>query len=132
MTYWQGNDTSVRTDTERGRPRKLTLENDFFAVFVRIKLGLFLEDIANRFDMSSANVFKIFNTWTRFLSLELKILFRIRPLRKYRDLCQNHSINSLVQEIFWTVLKLLHRNHQHYKPKGKLGPHINTETHIRL
>ena len=42
MKYWQGNDTSVRTDIERGRHRKLTLENELFAVLVRIKL--FLEE----------------------------------------------------------------------------------------
>ena len=38
MTYWQGNDTSVRTDTERGRPRKLTLENDFLLSWFGLKL----------------------------------------------------------------------------------------------
>ena len=42
MKYWQGNDTSIRTDTERGRHSKLTLENELFAVLVRIKL--FLEE----------------------------------------------------------------------------------------
>lgn len=52
MSYWQGNETTVRTHKNKGPSRKLSLENEFFAVLVRLKLGLLVEDIANRFDIS--------------------------------------------------------------------------------
>lgn len=75
MTYWQGNETTVRTHKNKGPSRKLSLENEFFAVLVRLKLGLLVEDIANRFDISVSLFSKIFNTWIRFLCLELELLF---------------------------------------------------------
>ena len=72
--------------TQRGkRPsRKLSLENEFIGVLVRLKLGLFVEDIANRFDISVSLFSKIFNTWIRFLRLELKVLFPFPNKEKVR------------------------------------------------
>ena len=76
LTYWQGSiaSSNVRSDVAKGPARKLTLKNEFFAVLVRLKVGLFGVDISSRFDISVSLFSKIFNTWIRFLSLELELL----------------------------------------------------------
>lgn len=55
MVYWRG--TSM-TPMERARPRRLmSLEpiDQFLATLMRLKVGLFVEDIAERFGMSNVN-----------------------------------------------------------------------------
>ncbi|XP_062596240.1 uncharacterized protein LOC134257661 [Saccostrea cucullata] len=86
MTYWQGNETTVRTHENKGPSRKLSLKNEFFAVLVRLKLGLLVENIANRFDISASLFSKIFNTWIRFLRLELEVLFPFPCREKVQSL----------------------------------------------
>ena len=41
----------VRDECNRGRKRKLDLEEEMLAVFMRLRLGLLLEDIADRFEI---------------------------------------------------------------------------------
>ena len=76
----------ARTQRKKGPSRKLSLENEFFAVLVRLKLGFFVEDIANRFDISVSLFSKIFNTWIRFLRLELEVLFPFPNREKVQSL----------------------------------------------
>jgi len=74
LTYWRGNNTTDRVGTH-GPSRTLSIDNEFFAVLVRLRLGLLIEDISQRFCMSKTHFSKMFNTWIRFLRLELELLF---------------------------------------------------------
>jgi len=83
ITYWRGSDTTVNTEkvsdksrsTKPGPKRKLSLLEEFVLVLMRLKVGLFLNDLADRFGISLAQSSKIFTTWINFLYHELPLLF---------------------------------------------------------
>ena len=78
ITYWRGLDTKgfrkklviLKTCPKR----KLTLLEEFVLVLRRLKVGLFLNDLADRFGISMAQSSKIFTTWINFLYNELSLL----------------------------------------------------------
>ena len=57
-----------------GPARKLTLEQEFMLVLIRLRLGLLVEDLAFRFCVSAGKVSQIVITWVILLSKELKSL----------------------------------------------------------
>ena len=63
-----------------GKDRKIPLIEEFFAVLVRLKVGLILTDISSRFGISEGHFSKIFDTWIKFLSCELEALIRFPSL----------------------------------------------------
>ena len=72
MTFLDGNSTQG----DRRRPMKLTilLIDQQLAVLIRLKLGLFLQDVADRFSMSTSVFSNIFVTWISLLYEELKLI----------------------------------------------------------
>ena len=58
-----------------GQNRCLTYEEEFLAVLMRLRLGLPLEDIANRFEVHSSTISRIFATWIRLLAVEMRKIF---------------------------------------------------------
>ena len=44
-------------------------------VLVRLKVGLFVQDLSDWFDISPGHFSKIFSTWINFLYLELALVF---------------------------------------------------------
>ena len=88
MNYWLGKINTVKdkmdesVDPSRytvptlkpGPKRKLSLEQEFFLVMLRLRLGLFLQDLAFRFDTSKSQVSSIFTTW-------IKLTLLSRPVR---------------------------------------------------
>uniref|UniRef100_A0A8W8JI76 Transposase Helix-turn-helix domain-containing protein n=1 Tax=Magallana gigas TaxID=29159 RepID=A0A8W8JI76_MAGGI len=74
MIYWRG--TSM-TPTQMTRPRRLmSLEpiDQFLATQMRLKVGLFVEDIAERIRVSVGTYSQYFTTWVCFLYQELRPL----------------------------------------------------------
>ena len=65
--------------------RKLELVDEFFMTLIRLRLGLYSEDIAQRFGISVSYFSKIFTTWIVFLSKELRLLFPFPSQKKVRD-----------------------------------------------
>ena len=65
--------------------RKLELVDEFFMTLIRLRLGLYCEDIAQRFGISVSYFSKIFTTWIVFLSKELRLLFPFPSQKKVRD-----------------------------------------------
>ena len=65
----------------RGPPRKLTLEQELLLTLMRLRLGLLLEDLAWRFNISAGTASSIFITWVKLLSKELSwfIIWPSRP-----------------------------------------------------
>ena len=63
--------TSFATTT---RSTALTIEDEIFLTLVRLRLALFLDDLANRFDIASSTVCRIFQKWLDIMSSKLGFL----------------------------------------------------------
>ena len=63
-------------------PRKMKIEDEFLMVMMRIRMGLKVEDLAQRFKISIGTVSELFITWLNFLYIELLSL-KIWPHRDY-------------------------------------------------
>ncbi len=67
-------DSKAKSQDKRkpsSRPRKLTIEDEFFLVLCRLRLGLFIEDLAQRFAISHSGVTRICLSWINFMYLRL-------------------------------------------------------------
>ena len=51
---------------KRGQKRKLQLEEELLLTLMRLRLGLFVEDLAFRFKISHSLVTQFFSTWVGF------------------------------------------------------------------
>ena len=69
---------------KRCRSRALPPLEEFFMTMLRLRAGLFEQDIANRFQVSQSTVSRIVCTWINFLYLQLKDI----PLWPPRELVQ--------------------------------------------
>ena len=86
LTY-HGSNTAPQTSesqTKCGRARSMSPEQELFLVLVRLRLGLLLQDIAHRFNISITQVSRVFKTWIVFLHQRLRAL-PIWPSRKFID-----------------------------------------------
>ena len=70
MHYWRGEKDTKNTAVtgKTGRARKMPIEDEFLAVLMRLCLGMFVEDLSERFDISTSHMSKLFNTWISLLS----------------------------------------------------------------
>ena len=69
-----------------GRPRTLPPMEGFYSVLVRLRLGLLEQDLADRFNLSSTTVSRIFCTWINFLFVKLQKI----PLWPPREVIHSH------------------------------------------
>ena len=83
MQYWRG-DKQVKEsqpyqdDKHRKKPgpsRKLSYFEEMVLVLMRLKAGLFIQDLADRFGISKTLVSKICITWINLLYMELQDIF---------------------------------------------------------
>ena len=97
ITYWRGTATPLNPaksdkycpSSKPGAKRKLSLLEEFVFVLMRLKVGLFLNDLADRFGISVAQASKIFTTWISFLHHELQLLFPFPSRAKIDSLLPN-------------------------------------------
>ena len=81
LQYWNRRDAPDSYDYQEegkkkpGPKRSLTPLTEFFMVLIRLKVGLFVKDIADRFGISLGQFSRIFCTWINFLYQELQIVF---------------------------------------------------------
>ena len=68
---------STHSEPEIGRKMKLTCEEQFVTVtvLIQLSLGLLTVDIAQRFKVSPAIIFRVFSTWIRISAAALKVIF---------------------------------------------------------
>ena len=71
LNYW-GSTCETGVKSNKGRRRILCPLDEFFLVLVRLRLGLFEQDIAYRFDISQSTVSRIVMTWINLLYHQLK------------------------------------------------------------
>jgi len=77
---WRGGETankshfSDRFQRKPGPDLKLTLEEEFLIVMIRLKVGLFQKDLALRFGLSEATISRVFTSWINLMYIELKDL----------------------------------------------------------
>lgn len=83
MQYWKGEHLikgshPYQEDEKRKKPgpsRKLSFLDEFLLVLMRLKAGLFVQDLADRFGISISLVSRICITWINLLYFELKDIF---------------------------------------------------------
>ena len=83
MQYWKGEQfvkesQPYQEDENRKKPgpsRKLTFLDEFLLVLMRLKAGLFVQDLADRFGISISLVSRICITWINLLYFELQSIF---------------------------------------------------------
>ena len=80
LVYW-GNTNTELHGKKMGRNQSLPPLEEFFLVLVRLRLGLFEKDLADRFGISTSSVSRICITWINFLYLKLHEI----PLWSARD-----------------------------------------------
>ena len=71
---WQGQQTKDEDVSIVGK-KKLDVAGELLAVLMRLRLGLLLEDVADRCKVSVSTMSRMFTTWLRLLSTELQLLF---------------------------------------------------------
>ena len=69
LVYWGSKEGQSNA---HGRNRLLSPLEEYFMVLVRLRLGLFERDLADRFEVSVATVSRICRTWITFLYLRFK------------------------------------------------------------
>lgn len=71
------------SSTHMGRPKSLRLVDEFFMVLMRLRLGLLLEDLSVRFNISVTTCSAIFNRWIDYLDKSLNFLVKW-PSKKHQ------------------------------------------------
>ena len=98
------------------RKRKVSLMEEFLSVLMRLWLGLVVEDVADRFQISVGTCSKVFHTWIRVTAQEMKVIFSMAVSRKgkscnARTVCiifehmHNHSLYRILYSEAYTPAK---------------------------
>ena len=83
---------------KRGPKRSLSLEQEFFLVLARLRLGLLEIDLATRAALSQSQLSRIFITWIDFLHSKLRC-YPIWPSREsVYDLLCHHYLRRCIQQ----------------------------------
>ena len=71
MVFWRGASTSTPSDKSRKRRIALQPIEQFLATLMRMKVGLYVQDIADRFSISTGTFSQYFKTWLGLLYHEM-------------------------------------------------------------
>ena len=76
----------INSNTQRkcGKQRSIYPEQELFLVLSRLRCGFLLQDLAHRYGMSPAHIWRIWTTWITFLHHHLRAL-PIWPSRQFVD-----------------------------------------------
>lgn len=92
MRQWEGKKSKTDySEMKQGRACKLPVIEQFFLTLVRLRLGLFELDLANRFGISQSTVSRIIATWINLMYHSFKAIERFPPW---------HIVKKYMPEIF--------------------------------
>ena len=96
-----GNHHRVNFDpkTKSGVKRKLSLWQEFTLVLLRLRLGLFEKDLANRYRVSVSTVSDICRSWIRFMKSELQPRCIIWPSKEQIKHCMPPVFKEFYPEL---------------------------------
>ena len=86
LKYWGSHNATDREGVKRGPPRKLSPLEEFFITLCRLRLGLFEEDLADRYSVHPSTISRVFITWVNFMYHKFKEI----PLWPSRAQVQQH------------------------------------------
>ena len=68
LVYHGSNTAPITSEsqTKCGKPRSMSPEQELFLVLIRLRLGLLVQDISHRFNISTTQVSRILKTWIIF------------------------------------------------------------------
>ncbi|XP_074647293.1 uncharacterized protein LOC141903167 [Tubulanus polymorphus] len=89
MKYWRKDENFEQPKTNRGPQRKLSYEQEFLMVVMRLRLGLLVEDLGFRFHVSPGHISRVFNTWICLMSRELSWMIMWPTKRDVSEDCRH-------------------------------------------
>lgn len=84
------------------KQKKLSYLNQFFLTLVRLRLGLFVKDLAQRFGISQTSVNRYFISWINFMYLKLGSL-DIWPTKEYITKTMPDSMKQKFPNLEWII-----------------------------
>ena len=84
------------------KPRKLKIEDEFFLVMIRLRLGLFEDDLAYRFEISDTVVNRICITWINYMYLKLGRI-NIWPSQEVIRATMPDSVKAKYPNLEWII-----------------------------
>ena len=84
------------------KPRKLDVKDEFLMCLVRLRLGLFSEDLAFRFNVSKSTVSRLWLSWLNFMYLRLGQL-DIWPTQDSIRKTMPHSMKEKYPSLEWII-----------------------------
>ena len=135
MQYWKGEhlvrERQPYQEDEKNKPgpsRKLTFLDEILLVLMRLKAGLFVQDLVDRFGASTSLVSRICITGSICCTLNSKTFSLFHHESWYAKTCQT-SLPSFQQvELFWTVQKIFFQRPSAMLRSLKLGQTTSTTT----
>ena len=86
LQYWGSKNTVRQKERKCGRRRKLSPLEEFVITLMRLRLGLFEEDLGDRFCVHPSTISRVFITWVNFMYHKFKEI----PLWPTRPQIQLH------------------------------------------
>ncbi len=71
IIYIDSKNKGAQKKRQPSKPKRLTVEDEFFLVLCRLRLGLFTEDLAQRFGIATSSVNRIWLSWINYMYLKL-------------------------------------------------------------
>ena len=101
MGQWSGQRSESHYDDIKVGPScKLPLLEWFYLTLVRLRLGLLVLDVANRFGISQASVSQITNTWINLMYHSLKCIETFPSWHVVKNICLKLSRKIIqIQEL---------------------------------
>lgn len=90
MQYWKGDGNTPSKDRVRVSTSRLQPIEQFLAVMMRLRLGWYVRDVADRFSISVSSYSSYFTTWLNLIHAELEVINVFPP----RDIITRTMPNS--------------------------------------
>ncbi|XP_045165921.1 uncharacterized protein LOC123529598 [Mercenaria mercenaria] len=94
MSESESSDEEDFDASQASRTYKLSLEDEFLLTVMKLRLGLFNKDLANRFQISLSMVSRIFNTWINLIYIRLGSM-KVFP---HRDIISKHMTHDFKKQ----------------------------------